>query len=286
MCGDPEERSDEGLHPFSLPGFLSIRLMPALLGIAGLGCTRTPPAPVASVSAPDAARDAETEATPEGDAESRYTGPFEVPFLGERTAFVVAPRSFASPARLLAMLHGVCVPPSYTCGLWTETASNTGFLVCPSGNKSCEPGGPPTWEEPFADMDADLERSISATEALFPGEIDRAGAILAGFSRGSYVAVILAVRHPGRWPFLILNEADVELTVPMMQMAKVRAVALIAGEWGNQLAGERATYEAMKKQGFPIKLWVMPKAAHYYSTDIDDIMRQAIDFVLAHEHDG
>jgi hypothetical protein len=85
---------------------------------------------------------------------------------------------------------------------------------------------------------------------------------------------------------LILNEADVELTVPMMQMAKVRAVALIAGEWGNQLAGERATYEAMKKQGFPIKLWVMPKAAHYYSTDIDDIMRQAIDFVLAHEHDG
>ncbi len=274
-----------------LPRFFGwIPTAAALLGSAGFGCTEARPAPpLARLSPRDAADPAlDAEASLEVSVESRYPGPFEIPFLGERTAFVVAPRSFATPARLLAMIHGVCIPPSYTCGLWAETASNTGFLVCPTGNKSCEAGGqgPTTWEEPFADIDADLERAISATDAVFPGEIGRSGSVLAGFSRGAYAAVILAVRHPGRWPFLILNEADVELTLPMMQTARVRAVALIAGEWGTQLTGERATYEGMRKQGYPIRLWVMRKAGHYYSSDIDDIMREAIDFVLAHEHDG
>ncbi len=257
--------------------------------MAGVGCPKGPPAPLPStVSSHDAeGREGKEEQEPaEPDAQSRYPGPFEIPFLGTRTAFVVAPRSLATPARLLAMIHGVCTPPSYVCGSWSDVASDAGFLVCPTGNKSCEPGGPPTWEESFADIDADLERAIAATVDVFPGQIERSGAILSGFSRGSYAAVILAVRHPGRWPFLILNEADVELSVPMMQVAKVRAVALIAGEWGTQLAGEKATYEAMKKQGYPIQLWVMRKAGHYYSADIGDIMREAIDFVVAHDHDG
>jgi hypothetical protein len=270
-----------------LPVLASI---PSLFGLVGIGCPKAPPTPAPPAVTFRDAQVAEEEeaAAPEPDAGSRYPGPFEIPFLGTRTAFVVAPRSLATPARLLAMIHGVCVPPSYACGYWADVASSTGFLVCPTGNKTCEGGGrgPPTWEEPFADIDADLERAIAATLDVFPGQMDRNGAILSGFSRGSYAAVILAIRHPGRWPFLILNEADVELSVSMMRAAKVRAVALIAGEWGSQLAGERTTYETMKKQGYPIELWVMRKAGHYYSADIGDIMRQAIDFVLAHEHDG
>jgi pimeloyl-ACP methyl ester carboxylesterase len=113
--------------------------------------------------------------------------------------------------------------------------------------------------------------------------VTREGAVLAGFSRGGYVAVILAVRHPGRWPFLIVNEADVDLTLPMLQGAGVRAVALIAGERGTQLAGERQTAETLAKEGFPIRLWVMPKVGHAYSTDIEIIMQDALAFLLAHE---
>jgi hypothetical protein len=264
----------------------------SLLGLFGVGCSKARPTPLpvpATVSSRESEVAVEREtAPPEPDAEARNTGPFDIPFLDGRRAFVVAPRSRAAPARLLAMIHGVCTPPSTVCGSWADVASSVGFLVCPTGNKTCEAGGQgaPTWDEPFADIDADVERAIDATVAVFPGEVDRSGAILAGFSRGAYAAVILAVRHPGRWPFLILNEADVELSLPMMQSAKVRAVALIAGEWGTQLAGEKATYEAMKKQGYPIELWVMRKAGHYYSADIGDIMRDAIDFVLSHEHDG
>ena len=161
------------------------------------------------------------------------------------------------------------------------------MLVCPTGNAECaEVPGAPTWEEPFAKIDEDLEASIAKVSARYPDEISREGAILTGYSRGAYAATSIAARHPGRWPLLVLNEADVELSLRMLQWSKVRAVALIAGEWGNQIAGERKNVDELAAQGFPIRLWVMPKAGHAYSANIEDIMREAIAFVLSHEHDG
>ncbi len=208
-----------------------------------------------------------------------------IPFGPDRSAFVVLPRAVDQPSRLLAMLHGVCTPPSYVCGAWKSAAADTGVLVCPTGNTSCGPDGTggPTWEEPFSAIDADLEASIASARRAITPRVSRDGEVLLGFSRGAYVAVFLAVRHPGRWPFLILNEADVELTVPMLRAAGVRAVALLAGEWGAQLAGERKTVDALVRAGYPARLWVMPKVGHAYSGDIDAIMREALDFVLQHD---
>ena len=38
----------------------------------------------------------------------------------------------------------------------------------------------------------------------------------------------------------------------------------------------------MKAAGYPVQLFIMPKTSHLYSTNIDEIMRNALDFVLAH----
>jgi len=254
-----------------------------------------PPRPVDAAQI-DAAADADParnapDAIDAGDATGSTDAPRAEPtirhvaFASDRTAFVVMPRASEPPARLLAMMHGVCTPPSYVCGAWKSAAADFGLLVCPVGNSTCGPGGTggPTWEEPFAAMDADLEASVTASRRQLSPRTTREGAVLVGFSRGAYMAVIFAVRHPGRWPFLILNEADVELTVPMLRAAGVRAVALIAGEWGAQLAGERRTTEALARDGYPARLWVMPKVGHAYPSNIDAIMREALDFVLAHE---
>jgi dipeptidyl aminopeptidase/acylaminoacyl peptidase len=164
-----------------------------------------------------------------------------------------------------------------------HAASERGFLVCPTGNGSCGPGAynAPTWTEPFEKMDEDLERAIGAVMKEYPEEIARDGAVLTGFSKGAYAAARIAAMHPGRWPYLVLNEADVTLTVPMLRAAGVRAVALIAGEVGGQIAGERRTAAALAKQGYPARLWVMPRAGHFYSADIDTIMAEAIDWVIA-----
>lgn len=141
--------------------------------------------------------------------------------------------------------------------------------------------GPPTWTGPVGKIDdEDLEKAIAVVAAHHPGEIDRTGAVLTGFSLGATAAVQIARNHPGRWPYLILNEADVALDVAQLRAAGVKAVALLAGEKGAQVAGERRTAERLAKQGFRARLWVMKGAGHHYSADIDTLMAEALAFVL------
>jgi hypothetical protein len=210
------------------------------------------------------------------------TGPFEIPLVGKRNVYFLAPHA-PGKQRLMAMLHGMCNPPGYTCGLWAETAKDLGFLVCPTGDGSCGPAmyNAPTWIEPDSKIDEDLELSIAKVDALYPGELDRKDAVLLGFSRGAYVGAKLAAAHPGRWPYLVLIEANVQLSKKMLTDAGVRAVALMAGEIGGQIAGERKTEKALIAEGFPAKLWVMRKAGHHYSDDIEALMREAMAWVTS-----
>jgi hypothetical protein len=261
----------------------------ALLLAASIGACRAPAresreqtkkaVPVtATPDAPDAVRDVEPPAP------RVETGPFEIPYIGARTVYVVAPHA-PGRQRLMAMLHGVCNPPAYACGLWAETAKDLGFLVCPTGNGSCGPSmyNAPTWSEPDLKMSDDLEKAISKVGEIYPAELSREDAVLLGFSLGAYVSVRIAAAHPGRWPYLVLIEANVQVSAAQLRAAGVRAVALIGGELGSQLAGERKTAQKLAAAGFPAKLWVMPKAGHHYSADIDSIMKDAITWVTG-EH--
>lgn len=241
----------------------------------------------------DAATDASEEAVP-GAAQDppREAGPFEIKFSGDRNVYyAIPPRK--GPKRVIAMLHGVCNPPGYACGYWWPAAIEKGVLVCPEGNARCawscgdcradRKEGPPSWEEPFPDIDKDLERSIAKVLELHPDEFSRDGAILAGFSRGSYVAAYIAQVHPGRWPYLILNEADTEITAAQLRAAKVRAVVLMAGAIGLNAGPEKKTFDELVKAGFPAKYIAMPKAGHFYSENIQELMKEALDFFETQE---
>jgi predicted esterase len=210
---------------------------------------------------------------------ARPVGPFETPFSAARKVFFAAPTT-PGKHRLIANLHGLCNPPGYACGYWTHAASEQGFLVCPEGNTRCGPGGPPSWDEPASQIDRDLEQSVEAVSAQYQGEISREDAVLTGFSRGAWVAPAIATMHPGRWRYLVLNEADVPLSGAALRKAGVTAVVMIAGELGSQLRGERATIARLSREGFAAKLIVMPKAGHYYSANIDDLMAEALAFLV------
>jgi hypothetical protein len=200
------------------------------------------------------------------------------------------------PKRLMAMLHGVCNPPGYACGYWWPAAIEKGTLVCPEGNMRCawscgdcradRKEGPPTWEESFIEIDRDLEKSIAKVMSIQQGEIDREGAVLVGFSRGAYASVFIAQNHPGRWPYLVLNEADTEVTATQLRAAKVRAVVLMAGAVGLNAGPVKKTYDELTKANFPVKFLLMPKAGHFYSENINDLMREALDFFVAQEIDA
>jgi nitrous oxide reductase accessory protein NosL len=246
--------------------------------------TTTTPTPIDAASPIARVADASVEPVVVDAAPTeREIGPYQRPFLPKRNVYFVVSKSTKTPARLVANLHGVCNPPGYACGYWTESASKVGFLVCPEGNSTCGAGGPPTWTEPHAQMDADLEKAIAVVDQEYPGQISREGAILTGFSYGAYAAATIARAHPGRWPYLILTEANVPLDASSLRTAGVKAVALVAGEIGSQIAGERATALKLQKQGFSARLWVMKGAGHHYSPDVDAIMGEALAWVLAQE---
>lgn len=193
-----------------------------------------------------------------------------------RMAYVVRAKQSQRAPRLLANLHGVCNPPEYACGYWSRAAATWGTLVCPEGNSRCGTDGPSTWTQSTAKTDEDLERAIVAAGALRT-ERD----ILTGFSLGAYAAAEIARRHPGRWAYLILTEADVPLDAAKLRAAGVRAVAMVAGELGTQIHGERRTVAQLTAQKFPAKLFVMKKAGHHYSADVDDVMAEALAFVTS-----
>jgi pimeloyl-ACP methyl ester carboxylesterase len=182
------------------------------------------------------------------------------------------------------MLHGVCNPPGYACGHIWPSSVEQGFLVCPTGNGRCawsctdcsadRKDGPPSWEESFDDADRDLEKAIAKVDALHPGEVDRDGAILMGFSRGAWIALHAARKHPNRWPYLVLIEADVQVAASSLRGAGVRSVALVAGGWGLNLKGMGDNAEQLVKDGVRAKLFVMPKAGHHYSEGIDELLRE------------
>ena len=156
-------------------------------------------------------------------------------------------------------------------------------MVCPTGNAMC--GAAPSWEAPtwdelVTDMDKDLEASIAIVEKKHPGSISRDGSVLTGYSRGAYAAPVIARRHPGRFPYLVLIEANVPLAAESLAKSGVKAVALVAGETGSEIGGERKTEAQLQKDGVKAKLFVMPKTGHLYSEDMERVMTEALAFVL------
>ncbi len=219
-----------------------------------------------------------------------------MPLSPGRTAYYALPGDAKSgltrPFRLIAHLHGICHPPSYSSGTWLQAAADVGVLVAPSGNARCGDAevGPPSWEAPtwgelVTIMDADLERSIAKVSVKHAGVIRRDGAVLTGWSRGGFAVPVLARMHPSRWPYLVIIEANAPLDATALRRAGVRAVALLAGELGTELAGMAKTQDALERERFPAKLLVMRGVAHRYPSDMEALMREAFAFVLAHEGD-
>ncbi len=233
-------------------------------------------------SATPAIADAAADVASAGRAERDNVGPHEAVMLPGRNVWWALAK-YEDEHRLVAGLHGQCGGPSYACGSWIDAGTERGFMVCPTGNEHCtSPMGPPSWDESFALMDQDLELGIKIAQKKTDAGFDREGSVLVGFSRGGWAAIDLVRMHPGRWPYLILIEADVTINKAYLDASKVRAVAMVAAELGTELPGEKKSVDQMKAANYPAELFIMPRTWHLYSTNIDEIMRNALDFVLAH----
>jgi hypothetical protein len=287
------------------------RLVTALSTLVA-ACTRSPAVETSSAAvapAHEAPAGAEASAPAPTDASASDASPWSLPPASDidgpheelslerasdagpaaRPIYYALPRR-GGPLRLVAHLHGMCGAPSYACGRWIGAGTDVGVMVCPTGNARCGAStyGPPSWEAPswpelVAIMDRELESAVAKVEARRPGAIRREGAVLTGYSRGAYAAPVIARRHPGRWPYLVLIEASAPLSAGALRGAGVRAVALVAGEQGSEIAGMRRTAGDLDAQGLPARLFVMRRTGHLYSEDMEQVMHDALAFVLSHE---
>jgi predicted esterase len=209
---------------------------------------------------------------------------------GRPVWYALPKRGGTEAARLIGHIHGVCGGPAYACGKWIGAGTAAGVMVCPTGNAHCgeSPLSPPSWEAPtwmelVGIIDRDLETSIAKVASKRKGAFTREGAILTGYSRGAYAAPQIARSHPNRWRHMVLIEANVPLSLAGLKAAGVRSVAFVAGEHGDQIQGMRKTEASLGAEGYPIKLFVMRKTGHPYSTDMEDVMASALGFVLQHD---
>ena len=109
--------------------------------------------------------------------------------------------------------------------------------------------------------------------------VDSAGTVWVGTGEGLWTVRRDTLVRVG------VETLNAPVTAASLRKAGVRAVAWLAGELGTEIAGERRTDAELTSAGFPSRLFVMPRVAHLYPDEMDDLMRQAFEFVLAHEHE-
>src|SRR4029078_9572297 len=103
---------------------------------------------------------------------------------------------------------------------------------------------------------------------------------------GAFAAPVIARAHPGRWPYLVLIEANAPITAASLRASGVEAVGLAAGEQGTEIAGMKKTEADLERAHFPAKLFVMRRTGHLYSDDMEYVMHEALSFVLSQAGDA
>ena len=266
---------------------ISPRSLQVVVTLLALGCSRgtTPPSAITfrvergpEVATP-AVEDAMVPAPP---ANPAFADPRELPLAPGRTVYYALPPA-SEGARLIGHLHGVCGGPEHACGRWIHAAVEQGVLVCPTGNTRC--GGTASWEGPnwgdlLLTMDHDLEKSVASVMKEHPRAVQRKDSILTGYSRGGFAVPEIARLHPGMWPLLLIIEANVPLYAQRLREVGARRVVLIAGENGTERPGMAKTRDQLVAAGFPVRMYLMPGSYHHYSSDMEDIMRRALAFLV------
>ncbi|HEY6462352.1 MAG TPA: hypothetical protein VIY73_19425, partial [Polyangiaceae bacterium] len=163
---------------------------------------------------------------------ARFAFPFVLLVLGARAhgAWGVAypPADTSAPRPAIVYLHGMWASPEDSCGLFEQSATAHGFLVCPRGNAPLDDGR--MWAGTYASVAPNLHAALDAA-ARGPGVLDRAApGTMMGYSNGAYFAAEIAQAEAGKWAGLVLLSMHLELEPARLKAAGVKRVVLGAAD--------------------------------------------------------
>lgn len=191
----------------------------------------------------------------------------------------------AAPPRLIAALHGACVPREWTCARLRDATPEGFLLACPTGNASCEDA--PDWTGDGAARSAHVERALSEVRRALalpaPGKAD--GDVLIGFSRGGFSARdIIAAAPPAdghRFRGVVFLGAAVSPDADTLRAYGVRRVVFAAGELDASYRVMRRSHERLVASGFASRFVSLGRVYHTLPPDTAKRLRDALSWVAA-----
>lgn len=192
------------------------------------------------------------------------------------TAYVYPPLTRA-PAPLLVMLHGMCGDGRGVCEFWNRAGRQASWLVCPNGNAVC--GSASDWrgdgETKARYLDGVIAELATQQGTLVTDHDD----ILAGFSRGAFVARDVAYARPGRFRGLVLLGAALVPDPKRLLRSGVRRVVLGAGDFDGARPTMQRASRVLQQGGVEARYVSLGRIPHALPHDLEHIMRDALAWI-------
>ena len=173
------------------------------------------------------------------------------------------------PKPLVVMLHGMCDVAENECPHFAGSATQDRVLLCPRANLRCDGGGT-LWSGKTETRTHLLDGFLDRAARALPEDIDPSQkATLVGFSLGSFVALDVAQRSPGKYKNLILLGAKVEPDAKLLKEAGIESVLFGAGD-RDMMHQHMVTVAAkLAKQGIRSRFVGMGDVGHWFAPDMN-----------------
>lgn len=178
---------------------------------------------------------------------------------------------------VITMLHGACGAPVPTCALFSDDVTTRDWLVCPTGNATCA-GGALDWRGSSEEKAAHLDAARDSIDTRY-GDLMGPREILAGFSRGAFVARDVAYARPHRYRALILIGAAIQLDPERLRASGIERVALVSGRHDGARPTMVAATARLAAQGLSARFFDAGPIYHELPADLGRLMAEIVAWI-------
>lgn len=204
--------------------------------------------------------------------------------LDRRDPLLTLPPNYDAekPAPLIVAMNGIQSGPEGMTEVWKDAAAAFGaIIVAPyAGHAYAE--GSPDWG-PSKDAE---EIALAALEfAKSKHKIDAERVILAGFSQGGNMALIIGMRNPTLFDGIIVFAAkyDPWLARPPVEASKSQLPRVFLGTGAIDGVKESIVQADIdyRHAGLATKLMIFPETGHAYPKEAAEVIKKSIEWVLS-----
>jgi pimeloyl-ACP methyl ester carboxylesterase len=197
-------------------------------------------------------------------------------------AVVAIPAAGKAPHPVVIAAHANWDRPSWECAWWKRLLRKS-FILCPRGilrDDSPSPDDPRYTYESDAALEQEVDAGLAALAERFGAHVDVSPPLLwVALSRGSFLGARIAVRHPERFPRMILVEGGHDPWTPENAEAFAagggQAVLFVCGQGACTYAARKAA-RRLGRFSVRTRLEDVPGMGHGLNGDADEPILEAL----------